>query len=163
MWRGDARCSGVNGPDRPGRSRPGLADGGEALLRPVTRQRLRSAVVGPVSAGPAGRLSAAMRRLEVRIGQLLPKAAPTPGPGRGKASVMDDGLSRDQRHEFRQMASAPEIVEQVITESTDEAPASGPACWNPGRRSPWTSVAPVTARMGRDGFRPVLRLSGAFR
>lgn len=40
------------------------------------------------------------------------------------ASFANDGLTRNQRYEFRLMAAHPEIVEQVIAESTDEQPAS---------------------------------------
>lgn len=68
------------------------------------------------------RVAAAMRRLEVRIGQLL--GPPTPN-GKGPGSVATDPeISRHQRQEFRQMAEHPEVVEQVIAESTDEKPAS---------------------------------------
>lgn len=75
------------------------------------------------------RVAAAMRRLEVRIGQLLPPK----GEGRGRrtdlhetSSCMDEevGLNKDRRAEFRQMAEHPEVVEQVIAESTDAKPAS---------------------------------------
>lgn len=69
-------------------------------------------------------LAATMRRLEVRIGQLLGPAEPTAGPGRGKPSTATDGLSRDQRSEFRRIAEQADVVEAVIAESTDEAPAS---------------------------------------
>jgi hypothetical protein len=70
------------------------------------------------------RVAAAMRRLEVRIGTLLGPAESVAGPGRGKPSTATDGLSRDQRHEFRAMAEHPEVVEDVIASSTDERPAS---------------------------------------
>lgn len=80
-----------------------------------------------------------MRRLEARIGELLPKAEPTPGPGRGKASVMDDGLSRDQRHEFRQMAAHPEIVEQVIAAGRHLLAAKAE---HPGTFDAWLGTEP---------------------
>lgn len=70
-----------------------------------------------------GRVAAAMRRLEVRIGQLLGPATPN-GKGSGSVTTDPDDLSRHQRHEFRQMAENEEVVEKVISESTDEAPAS---------------------------------------
>ena len=70
------------------------------------------------------RVSAAMRRLEVRIGELL--GPPQHGGDRKSDQVEHDrlDLSKDQRREFRQMAEHPEVVEAVIAESTDEQPAS---------------------------------------
>lgn len=74
-----------------------------------------------------GRVAAAMRRLEVRIGKLI---GPPPTPqesGARKGSVTTEtsnGLSKDQRSEFRQMAENEDKVEQVIATSTDEEPAS---------------------------------------
>ena len=38
------------------------------------------------------------------------------------ASIANDGLWRQQRHEFRKMARHPEIVEQVIADSNDDDP-----------------------------------------
>lgn len=68
-----------------------------------------------------GRVAAAMRRLEVRIGKLLgPARVGRPAVG---TSVATD-LSPDQRSEFRQMAENEDKVEQVIAASTDEEPAS---------------------------------------
>ena len=66
------------------------------------------------------RVAAAMRRLEVRIGQLL-----GPAENRGPATPNHGkGFNDRQRNEFRQMAGHQQVVEQVIAESTDEAPAS---------------------------------------
>ncbi len=67
-----------------------------------------------------------MRRLEVRIGELSGPAEPVAGPGRGKASVANDGLSRDERHDFRQMAAHPEVVERV--RRAWPAPCPGEGC-----------------------------------
>lgn len=72
------------------------------------------------------RVAATVRRLEVRIGQLL---GPAPDPSQSRRadldpSVTNDGLSRNQRHDFRRMAEHPEIVEAVAEESTDEDPPS---------------------------------------
>jgi Fe-S-cluster formation regulator IscX/YfhJ len=63
-----------------------------------------------------------MRRLEARIGELLPRE-------QGQRSDLlpnhgEEVLNDRQKAEFRQMAAHPEIVEQVIAESTDDAPAS---------------------------------------
>lgn len=50
-------------------------------------------------------MARADRKLEARIGELIGAAkAAVPGPGRGKPSVANDGLSRNERHEFRQIA-----------------------------------------------------------
>ena len=70
------------------------------------------------------KVEAARRRLELRIGQLLGAAEPTAGPGRGKASLADDGLSRNERSQFRKMADHPDVVDAVIDESDDASPAS---------------------------------------
>jgi hypothetical protein len=76
------------------------------------------------SAEGRARVAATIRRLEVRIGQLLPER--TPGrrndlePLPREAEVLNHG----QRRDFRQMADHPEVVEEVIAESTDEKPAS---------------------------------------
>jgi hypothetical protein len=70
-----------------------------------------------------------MRRLEVRIGHLLGDAKPGNPTGanqHGGTSVATEvpPLSKDQRHEFRQMADHEDLVEQTIAESTDDSPAS---------------------------------------
>lgn len=65
-----------------------------------------------------------MRRLEVRIGQLL---GPTSNGKRHdlEPSLAKEGsLNKNQRREFRQMAEHPEVIEEVIAESTDDKPAS---------------------------------------
>lgn len=66
------------------------------------------------------RVEAARRRLEARIGQLLP-----PSENKGPATRnRDDGLSRQQKNDFRKLADHPEIVDAVIDDSDDESPAS---------------------------------------
>lgn len=72
------------------------------------------------------RVAAAQRRIEVRIGQLI---GPAPAPSESKRTDLDpssmkDGLSRNQRSDFRRMASDPDEVEAQIAASTDDAPAS---------------------------------------
>jgi hypothetical protein len=62
-----------------------------------------------------------MRRLEVRIGELL--GDPRPGE-RTDLSFASDGLTPNERHYFRTMAAHADVVEDVIAESTDEEPAS---------------------------------------
>lgn len=65
-----------------------------------------------------GRVAAAMRRLEVRIGQLLPSRQGIRLPAR------EQEVEETQRSRFRAMAEHPEVVEEVIAESTDKAPPS---------------------------------------
>jgi hypothetical protein len=72
-----------------------------------------------------GRVAAAMRRLEVRIGELFgapmtpSEAGATKGTGRDQ-ELVDSGTKAI----FRRMAENPGVVEDVIAEATDEAPAS---------------------------------------
>lgn len=58
-------------------------------------------------------LTKARRYVEVRWGELLGPAEPSPGPGRGKPSDASDGLSRDTRSDFRALAK-PEVRERVV-------------------------------------------------
>lgn len=67
---------------------------------------------------------AVLRRLEVRVGQLL--GPPQPGK-RTDLSVTTDGsdeVNRQTRTDLRDMAEHADIVEQVIAESNDESPPS---------------------------------------
>ena len=52
-----------------------------------------------------------MRRLEIRIGQLL---GPAEHGGDRTKQVQRDELAPQQRHEFRQMAAHPDVVDDVI-------------------------------------------------
>jgi len=70
-----------------------------------------------------GRLAMALRRLEVRIGEVLGKPSMA-GPGRGKPSVTTEGFSKDQRHDFREMAQHADLVESLVETSTDANPLS---------------------------------------
>lgn len=56
-------------------------------------------------------LATAERRLEVRIGELIGEAEPIAGPGRGKPSSVDDGLTRNQRHQTRKIAQHKDLPE----------------------------------------------------
>lgn len=76
--------------------------------------------LGRTSTEGRGRVAAAMRRLEVRIGKLLGPAT----VGAHSSATEGDDLTRHQRSEFRQMAENEEAVEEVIAEATDEIPAS---------------------------------------
>lgn len=66
----------------------------------------------------------AMRRIEVRIGELL---GPGAGPGRPPGNsphAANSGLPNNRASEFRKMAAHPEVVEEVIADSTEQAPPS---------------------------------------
>lgn len=72
------------------------------------------------------RVAEAQRYLEVRIGTLL-GPVPTPqesGSRKGSLANEPSNLTPNERSQFRAMAEHPEIVEEVIAESTDDAPAS---------------------------------------
>jgi hypothetical protein len=70
-----------------------------------------------------GRLAVALRRLEMRIGEVLGKPT-TWRPGRGKSSVTTDDFSPDQRTDFRSMAEHGDLVEALAGQSTDANPLS---------------------------------------
>lgn len=70
------------------------------------------------------RVAATLRRLEVRIGQLL---GPPPGPGTRtdkEPASANAGLHRNQANDFRKMAEHADEVEDVIASSTDDDPSS---------------------------------------
>lgn len=72
------------------------------------------------------KVEAARRRLELRIGQLL-GAAKVGGGDHGnqhRPSLANDGLTPNERSQFRKMADHPDVVDAVIDDSTDESPAS---------------------------------------
>lgn len=71
------------------------------------------------------RLAATMRRLEVRIGELLGPAERTGRPASGEVSpASETSLTPNERRDFRDMAEHADEVEAAIAESTDEKPAS---------------------------------------
>lgn len=76
--------------------------------------------LGRTSIEGRGRVAAAMRRLEARIGALLPRH-------QGKQLRHRDvevAIHNNTKADFRSMAEHPEVVEEVIAESTDDRPAS---------------------------------------
>ena len=70
-----------------------------------------------------GRLAVALRRLEVRIGEVLGKA-PSAGRPSGGNLVHGQDLSDRQRHDFRNMAEHADLVEALTEQSTDASPLS---------------------------------------
>lgn len=76
-----------------------------------------------------GRVAAAMRRLEVRIGKLLPPAKTHAEAGalRHRPALGRDlslGIRPETESQFRRMAENEDTVEDVIAGSDDEKPAS---------------------------------------
>jgi hypothetical protein len=70
--------------------------------------------------------SALKIRAERRIGQLKGEAKPAPGPGRGKPSSEDDGLTRNERHDFRRLAEPTddefdELLDEVAADAANQA------------------------------------------
>lgn len=94
---------------------------------------------------------AAMRYLEMRIGELAGPAVmgrPTNGEGKLPSSVTND-LHHGRLHEFRQMAAHPEVVEQVIADSTQQSPPSRNKVLNAIRE---LERVATEARAERDAF-----------
>ncbi len=68
---------------------------------------------------------AAMRYLEMRIGELAGPAAMGRPTGDGKLpSLVTNDLHHGRLHDFRKMAAHPDVVEQVIAESSQQSPPS---------------------------------------
>lgn len=72
--------------------------------------------------GVAG-AEATLRRLEVRVGQLLGPATRDHDRTAGSTSVVPD-IERHARSDLRDLAEHADVVEQVIAESTDAEPPS---------------------------------------
>ena len=70
-------------------------------------------------------IAATVRRIEVRVGEVL-GAAVTGVNQHSEPYVTTEGstLTHHERHDFRQMAAHPEIVEAEIASGTDERPTS---------------------------------------
>lgn len=68
---------------------------------------------------------AALRRLEVRIGRLMPPVAET----NGRPLDRDlKAMSHDERHDLRALAEHADVVEEVIAASDDASPPSRRKC-----------------------------------
>ena len=70
----------------------------------------------------AAAAAAATRRLEARVGELLGPAK-VGRPAAAETSQACD-IPKDDASRFRKMAAHPEVVEEIIAQSTDEEPAS---------------------------------------
>ena len=114
----DAQCSAVEAWAAACESIPALCDASNKLAA-IDEYLARTSTVG------RARVAAAMRRLEVRIGELLGPARTGDNQHTNEPSFANDGsLTRNQRREFRQMAEHPEVVEEVIAQSSDQRPPS---------------------------------------
>ncbi len=82
--------------------------------------------LGRTSIEGRGRVAAAMRRLEVRIGKLLgpPMTPQEAGAMRGRDRDHDLAIDNHTKADLRRMAENEHEVEAVIAEATDERPAS---------------------------------------
>lgn len=69
-------------------------------------------------------VTATMRRLEVRIGEVIGATKPGARHDLQPSIATEGSLSKDERSQFREMAEHADVVEAVIAESTDEEPAS---------------------------------------
>jgi hypothetical protein len=74
-----------------------------------------------------------MRYLEVRIGELLGKAKRGGDRRSDQITREVDGLTPNERHDFRTMAAHADVVEDVIAGATDET-------WPKSARSPRESA-----------------------
>jgi hypothetical protein len=101
-------------------------------------------------------LNAALRRIEVRIGQLLP-------PPRRHSKVPTGGIiAKNQATAARKMAQSPEIVEQVIAESTDIDPPTRKkvmAAIDPKPAAPAPALREVAVRLTLEDFGRAQQLS----
>lgn len=80
--------------------------------------------VGRTSKDGIAQIQATMRRLEVRVGEVI--GVPRAGVNQHTeaAPAGEGSITRHERNEFRQMAEHKEVVEAVIAQSTDKAPPS---------------------------------------
>lgn len=65
-----------------------------------------------------------VRRIEVRVGEVLGAAVEGRPSTESSVATEVSVLTKDERHDFRQMAAHPDIVEAEIAKSTDEKPVS---------------------------------------
>lgn len=82
----------------------------------ITEYIRRTSIAGVAQA------EATMRRLEARVGELAP--AEQTWTGKASTSPAGEVVGRHVLSDFRRLASHPDILEQVIAESTDTDPPS---------------------------------------
>lgn len=106
-------------------------------------------------------VAAAMLRLETRIGELIGAVSERERTDLNPAlSVATDSLTKDERHDFREMAKHADVVEDVIANSTDANP--------PSRRKVLTEIKHTKQQAEFDAItaeaerlRPVLEAAAA--
>lgn len=99
-------------------------------------------------------IAATMRRLEVRIGQLLGEAqVGTNQHSEGSSASEPSPLTPNERSQFRKMAENEDVVEEAIAASTDEKPASRASVISMIDRSP-AAIAERRARAEGRGAEP---------
>jgi hypothetical protein len=71
-------------------------------------------------------VQATIRRIEVRVGEVLGEPQRFHGNAHRKKDSLanESSLTANERHQFRQMADNPDVVDDVIGASTDDAPPS---------------------------------------
>lgn len=114
----DGQCAAIEAWAEQCESVPEIRDAGHKLAA-IDQYLARTSTEG------RARVAEAQRRLEVRIGVLIgPAGSANQHTAEPLSTDNGTGLSRRQRHDFRKMAEHPDVVDQVVAESTDEAPAS---------------------------------------
>jgi hypothetical protein len=72
-----------------------------------------------------GQLAATLRRLEIRVGELLgPATQGARNDRRPELSSANESLTANERRDFRDLAERRDDVERMLDESTDDDPAS---------------------------------------
>ena len=69
-------------------------------------------------------IAATVRRIEIRVGEVIGQAAIGRPSGETLVTTNVSELDARERHDFRQMAAHPDIVEAEIARGTDERPTS---------------------------------------
>lgn len=123
-------------------------DDAETVLRARDRFRVVAEYLRINDAAREGK--AAMLYLEMRIGELAGEAkVGRPSADGNLPHAVNNDLHHARLHEFRQMAAHPEVVEQVIADSTQQSPPSRNKVLNAIRE---LERVATEARAERDAF-----------
>lgn len=101
-------------------------------------------------------IAATVRRIEVRVGEVLGRVEFGERTDL-QPSVVTEGsaLTKHERHDFRQMASHPEIVEAEIAKGSDEHPTSRRQVLQAIREQRRRQDAAMTEELARRGLVPL--------